>query len=98
MLQKLIDAFIIKDVKTKRPSYTVTAFVIGFFVVNLKLIISGITVGSIMMSEFTGIDYAAAVAALGTIYVMRKNATMRRDFSVKKEYVTTEETKEETEK
>jgi hypothetical protein len=80
MFNELLSKLIIKDVKTGKPSYTVTAFVVGFFVVNLKLILSGVSISEdFKMSEFSGVDYAAAVAALGSIYVMRKNNSIKPD-------------------
>ena len=67
MLSKLT----LKDTSGKK-SVTVTAFVLGFITVNLKLLASGLTVGAYTMSTFTGVDYAAALGALGAIYVMRR--------------------------
>lgn len=66
-----INKILIKD-SSGEPSVTMTAFVVGFVTVNLKLLISGLTIGSYTMSTFTGVDYSAAVAALGAIYVMRR--------------------------
>jgi len=63
---------LIKDSDGK-PSVTMTAFVSGFLVVNLKLLLSGITIAGFKMAAFTGGEYAAALGALGTIYVMRRN-------------------------
>lgn len=56
-----------------KPSVTMTAFVTGFMVVNLKLLISGLTIASYTMSAFGGGDYAASVGALGAVYVMRRS-------------------------
>jgi hypothetical protein len=55
------------------PSVTMTAFVVGFCVVNLKLLLAGVDFMGFKMSDFTGLDYSAAVSALGAIYVMRRN-------------------------
>jgi hypothetical protein len=80
MFNDLLSKLIIKDVKTGKPSYTVTAFVVGFLVVNAKLILSGITIADkFTFASFSGVDYAAAIAALGGIYVMRKNASIKSD-------------------
>jgi uncharacterized membrane protein len=80
MLNSLLSKLILNDVKTGKPSYTVTAFVIGFLVVNVKLIFSGIAFGDhFTFSQFSGVDYAACVAALGAIYVARKNSTIKSD-------------------
>jgi len=56
-----------------KPSVTMTAFVTGFMVVNLKLLISGLTIAGYTMAAFTGGEYAAALSALGGVYVMRRN-------------------------
>jgi len=54
-------------------SSTLTAFVVGFLIVNLKLLVSGMTVAGFAMSPFTGSEYSLAVAALGAIYVLRRS-------------------------
>jgi len=80
MFNKMLAKFIINDVKTRKPSYTVTAFIVGFFVINFKLLFSGVQItDKIKMSDFNGVDYAAGVAALGGIYVLRKNKTIKPD-------------------
>ena len=55
-----------------KPCVVTTMFVIGCVLVNLKLILSGITVKEVTISAFTGGEYAAALGALGAIYVMRR--------------------------
>lgn len=70
----------LKDTKTGKPSYTLTAFVIGFAIVNIKLLLSGVEImDKFKMSEFSGVDYAAAIAALGSVYVLRKNKTIKEE-------------------
>ncbi len=61
----------IKD-STGKPSITMTAFVLGFIVVNCKLVLSGLTIAGQSMGEFSGVDYSAALSALGAIYIMRR--------------------------
>jgi len=68
-----LNKILIKDSDGK-PSVTMTAFVTGFVVVNLKLIVSGLTLAGYKMAPFTGVDYSAAVGALGAIYVMRRSS------------------------
>lgn len=63
--------FLIKDSDGK-PSVTMTAFVTGFLVVNAKLLLSGVTIAGFTITAFTGGEYAAAIGALGAIYVMRR--------------------------
>ena len=64
--------FYSKDPRTGQPSVTLTAFWIGFIIASVKLLLSGIAIGPITLSPFGGGDYAAAVGALGAIYVMRR--------------------------
>lgn len=75
MLNSIINKFLITNLKTGKPSYVLTAFVMGVFVVNLKLILSGIEYKGIKMSNFTGTDYAASIASLGGIYGLNKHLT-----------------------
>jgi hypothetical protein len=67
-----LENFLLKDTSGKK-STTLTAFIIGFITVNIKLLISGLTIGGYTMSNFSGIDYSAALAALGAIYVLRRS-------------------------
>lgn len=64
--------FLLKDTSGKK-STTLTAFVLGFVTVNIKLLASGLTVAGYQMSDFSGTDYGAALAALGAIYVLRRS-------------------------
>lgn len=61
----------IKDT-TSNKSITATAFVVGFVIVNLKLLVAGLTLAGISFSPFSGSDYGIAVGALGAIYVLRR--------------------------
>lgn len=67
-----MNRILIKDSDGK-PSVTMSAFVTGFIVVNAKLLLSGVTIAGFTMTAFTGGEYAAALSALGAIYVMRRN-------------------------
>lgn len=62
----------ISDPKSGEKSVTLTLFVTGFMVCLLKLIGSGIAIGSITLSAFSGGDFAAAVGALGAVYTARR--------------------------
>lgn len=75
MLNSLINKFLITNLKTGKPSYVLTAFVMGVFVVNLKLILSGIEFKGVKMSVFNGTDYAASIASLGGVYGLNKHIT-----------------------
>lgn len=54
-----------------QPSLTATAFVVGFLLVSLKLLFSGVEFNGLKLSDFSGTDYAAAVGALGAVYTLR---------------------------
>jgi hypothetical protein len=71
---ELIGKTLFKDTAGNK-SLTATAFIWGCFVVNIKLLASGLTFGGYTMSAFTGSDYGMALAALGAIYVLRRNAS-----------------------
>lgn len=64
--------FLLKNSDGKK-SVTMTSFVIGFVVVNAKLIFSGMSFGGFTVSQFTGSEYGVAVAALGSVYTLRRN-------------------------
>ena len=68
----MINQYFLTDTSGKR-SATLTAFVVGFLVVNLKLLISGLNFWGFQMETFSGVDYAATLAALGGIYILRRN-------------------------
>lgn len=68
-----LNKLLIKD-SAGKPSVTMTAFVTGFVVVNAKLLLSGVTLAGYTMAAFTGGEYAAAVGALGAVYVLRRNS------------------------
>ena len=60
-------------------SATLTAFVLGFIVVNAKLIFSGMTIGGLELAAFTGGEYAAALASLGAVYVLRRSTAPKKE-------------------
>jgi len=70
--------FLLKDSSGKK-SVTMTAFVLGFIVVNAKLILSGITIGSITIAAFTGSEFAISIGSLGAIYVLRRTGKETKD-------------------
>jgi hypothetical protein len=78
MLDVIMSKLVIKNVKTGQPSYILTAFILGILIVNVKLLFSGIEVAGIKMSDFSGVDYSAAVAALGGIYTLNKQVTKEK--------------------
>jgi uncharacterized YccA/Bax inhibitor family protein len=61
------------------PSVTVTAFVMGFIVACVKLLIAGHTIYGVQFGEFTGGEFAAVVGALGTIYALRRSKVINND-------------------
>jgi hypothetical protein len=58
--------------KNGEPSLTRTCFALGFVICTLKLLVSGATIGTIQLDVFSGVDYGAALAALGGIYHLQK--------------------------
>jgi len=69
----------ITDPVTKLPSITLTFFTIGFLVALGKLILSGMQLFGIVLSPFSGVDFAAVVAALGGVYAMRRGQDIKND-------------------
>jgi hypothetical protein len=65
----------LKDPKTGEQSVTLTAFVVGFGVATLKLLLSGLEITStVKLAQFSGSDFAAVVGAVGAVYWARRNA------------------------
>lgn len=62
----------LKDPKSQQPSVTLTAFVAGFLIACLKLLLSGVTIKEVALSQFSGTDFAAVVGALGAVYWARR--------------------------
>lgn len=69
----------LKDPKTGEPSVTLTVFVVGCAVCLFKLLVSGIIVADLTMSPFTGVDFGAAMAALGGVYIMRRKQDSKEE-------------------
>jgi len=65
----------IKD-SSGKPSVTVTAFVVGFIVACVKLLIAGHTIYGVKFGAFTGGEFSAVVGALGAIYTLRRSKTI----------------------
>lgn len=79
MLQKLIDTFVLKN-KQGLPSYSTSIVVYSFLIINMKLIFSGISITEhIQLSPFSGIDYAAALAAISALHVGNKKLNSPQD-------------------
>lgn len=62
----------LNDPGTKQPSVSLTMFVLGFVVATLKLLTSGLVIHGFNLGVFTGVDFAAAVGAVGAVYAARK--------------------------
>jgi hypothetical protein len=63
---------LLTDTSGKKSS-TLTVFILGAVVVNLKLVLSGLTIYGIEVPPFSGTDYAVALGALGGVYVLRRH-------------------------
>lgn len=68
----------IRDPKTGEKSVTLTAFISGFGVATLKLLLSGVTIAGVTLAPFSGSDYAMVVGAVGAIYWARKNTDSQK--------------------
>ena len=66
--------FLLSDSSGKK-STTVTIFIIGSIVCIAKLAVSGLTIGSITLPEFSGAEFGMALAALGGVYVLRRSTS-----------------------
>jgi hypothetical protein len=78
MLSSILSKFLITDQKTGQVSYTLTVFMYGSVVINLKLLFAGFSIGdSFKMSPFSGVDYGAAMGGIGMVYTLRKNNSIK---------------------
>jgi hypothetical protein len=68
----------LRDPKTGEKSVSLTAFAAGFGVATIKLLLSGVVIGSVTLSPFTGSDYAMVVGAVGALYWARKNTEAQK--------------------
>jgi hypothetical protein len=66
------EKFLISDTAGKK-SLTATAFALGFVVANAKLLLAGMTIYGFSFGTFSGVEYAAAIGALGSVYVLRRS-------------------------
>jgi len=57
---------------TGKSSVTTTVFIMGFIVVCVKLLLSGMSFWGFEIPVFTGIEASAVIAALGGVYVLRR--------------------------
>lgn len=73
MLNKILSQLVVKNVKTGLPSYNLTAFIMGAFIINAKMLVSGMDICGVKMTVITGVEYAAAMASLGGIYNLSKH-------------------------
>lgn len=71
----------LNDPKSKKPSATLSLFVVGFIVAVIKLSVSGLTIMGISFESFSGTDFAAVIGALGAIYGARKYTDINKDKS-----------------
>jgi len=75
---KEYNAMFITDPKTNKKSITATAFVVGFVISCVKLLISGMEIGNhIKFSDFSGSDFSLVMAALGAVYTLRRTSSQQ---------------------
>lgn len=83
MLNSLLSKLIVNNVKTGLPSYSLTMTLVAFFVINIKLLFSGIQITqTIKLDTFGGTDYAAALAAISLLHVGNKKVNNDKDKDV----------------
>ena len=63
----------LKDPKTGERSVTMTVLLASTGVALVKLLVSGMAFGSIVLDKFSGGDAAAVIAAAGAVYAARKH-------------------------
>lgn len=69
----------------KKRSNTAIVFLVGSILVLIKYFISGIEIGDIIkFSNMSGIDFAAAITALGGVYTLRRSRWVRPDNKLSK--------------
>lgn len=78
----MLNRFLFTDTSGSK-SATLTIFIWGAVLVNLKLFFSGMTVGGLVLAPFSGVEYAAAMGALGAIYVLRRSTDPNNQKEVK---------------
>lgn len=79
MFQSLFKKLSLINEKGK-VSYSRSMVIIAFTVINLKLLFSGVEiVDKIKLSDFSGVDYAAALAAIGALHVGNKTIKSKED-------------------
>jgi len=67
--------------KTGNLSLTRAAFSIGFSICCLKLLVSGVSFLGLSFSAFSGVDFAAAVTAVGALYQYNTHQLQKKDDS-----------------
>lgn len=73
MVAKILSFLSIIDDTTGKLSYSRTMVLVGFLVVNAKLIFSGINIlDKFKISDFSGVDYGASIAALSGLHIFNK--------------------------
>lgn len=65
--------FWINDPKTGKKSVTVTLTFYTIIVACIKVLLSGLTIGNLTFSQFSGVDFAAMITASGGIYGWNKH-------------------------
>lgn len=74
MFQSFISKILLKKIEGG-GSYSLTFSTIAFIVINLKLIFSGMDIGHYLhLSDFSGVDYGAALAAISALHIGNKVA------------------------
>ena len=71
-------SYLFNNPNSGKGSITRTAFTSGFIVATLKLLLSGVQITSTYkFPVFTGVEFAAVAASLGTVYALAKNNAIK---------------------
>lgn len=62
----------LKDPKTGEKSVTVTVFTATWAIALAKLLLAGLSIGSVTFGSFPGSEFAVVIGAAGSIYAARK--------------------------
>lgn len=69
----------INNPKTGNLSLTRAAFSVGFAICCLKLLLSGASFMGLSFVAFSGVDFAAAVTAVGALYQYNTHQLQKKD-------------------
>ena len=73
MISTILSFIGLFDKNSKKISYISVAFLSGMLVINIKLLLSGLTIDGYKMSDTSITDWATGVAALSAMRIANKH-------------------------